>query len=89
MLMGRLEGSKRKEREERWATELARVRGRVCEDGINAVLLQGAAGYSEEPKAEQADSDTQGTHATVSSPQTTDPSCSMGKQEPIWRENPH
>lgn len=89
MQIGRLEGSKRKEREERWGTDLARVRGRACEGSVNAVLLQGATGYSEEPKAEQADSDTQGTHATHSSPQVADPSCSTGRQEPIWREDPH
>lgn len=40
------------------------MRGRAREDGVNAILLQGAAGSSEEPEAEQADSDTQGTHAT-------------------------
>lgn len=34
------------------------------EGGVSAVLLWGAAGYSEEPEAERADSDTQDTHAT-------------------------
>lgn len=87
--MGRLEESKRKKREERWGTDFARVQGRVREGSINTVLLQGAAGYSEEPKAEKADSDTQGTHTTPSSPQTADPSCSTGRQDPIWKENPH
>lgn len=70
--------------------EKERAEVRKSEQGcVGAVLLQGAAGYSEEPKAEQPGSGSQGMHATHLPPQMADPSCSTGRQETIWSENPH
>lgn len=67
----------------------SRSMGKSEQGHVGAVPLQGAAGYSEEPKAEQPGSDSQGMRATHLPPQMADPSCSMGRQESIWRENPH